>query len=522
MPIAPRYIGILWLLCASLALARPLDFPYREAGLSPQEAANHLLQRFSYGPLPGQVEEVSAQGLEAWVSDQFLDKPDPQLEGMLSRIPERSEENAMGTRKLLRAVHGHRQMREVMADFWFNHLNVSLTDPDCRPHVAAYERQVILPHCLGSFRSMLVASSQHPAMLYYLDNAYSAWEPERYQAADRSQDPFGYNSTRPQPVVVQVRPGQGLNENYARELLELHTLGVNGGYRQQDVTELARILTGWSVEQNSFLFRPERHDPYAKRFLFQQVNPSGQDEGLKILEQLASHSSTARFIARKFAVRFVSDRPPASLELRLSRAFQRSQGNSQAMIEALLQSPEFWKKEHVGAKIKSPLELLASSLRILDARLSPDSELAQYLGRMGQELYACRPPTGWPDRAETWLTPGNLVQRLSFAHLLASQQVRGVQFDKQRLKPKKPVKNANQALQAYAQLLLPGRDNSDTIRLLQEAAADPGYSKSVIATSRSQGKKIPKPKPRSRFEFTPETENNILGLLLGCPQFQRR
>lgn len=522
MPINTRGVGILWLLCVSLALARPLDFPYREAGLSPQEAANHLLQRFSYGPLPGQVDEVASEGLEAWVADQFRDKPDPQMEAMLARIPERSDQNTMGRRKLIRAVQSRQQVREVMADFWFNHLNVSLTDPDCSPHVAAYEREVILPNCLGSFRNMLLASSQHPAMLYYLDNAYSTWEPERYEAADRSQDPFGYNSTRPRPVVVQVRPSQGLNENYARELLELHTLGVNGGYRQQDVSELARILTGWTVEQNAFRFRPERHDPYPKRFLFQQINPSGQDEGLKILEQLASHSSTARFIARKFAVRFVSDRPPASLEQRLSQAFLRSQGNSQALMEELLQSPEFWKKEHVGAKIKSPLELLASSLRILDAKLAPESDLVQYLGRMGQELYACRPPTGWPDRAETWLTPGNLVQRLSFAHLLASQQVRGVQFDKNRLKPGKPVKNANQALQAYAQRLLPGRDNSNTVRLLQEAAADPGYSQSVIATSRSQGKKIPKPKPRGRFEFTPETESNILGLLLGCPQFQRR
>lgn len=503
-------------LLATPGLARPLAFPYQEAGLSAQEAANHLLQRLSYGPTPGQVEAVARQGLESWFEEQLKLSEPPLPPG-----PGRDWQG-LAQRKLERAVHSPAQLREVMAEFWFNHFNVSVTDPQAAPHVASYEEEAIRPHCLGRFQDLLEATARHPAMLYYLNNAQSVWEPPRYELPDRSQDPFGYHRPHRGPSMLARPADRGLNENYARELLELHTLGVNGGYRQQDVTELARILTGWTVEQNSFVFRPEWHDPEPKRFLYQQIQPAGMEEGLKVLEQLAQHPSTARFIARKMAVRFVSDRPPASLEQRLSRAFTRSRGETRALLEELLQSVEFWQRPAPGSKIKSPLELQASSLRILGARVEPQSELPGWLGKMGQELYACRPPTGWPDRPETWLTPGNLVQRLSFAHLLASQQLRGVKFQQLPPAPKRPPKTVAQALEHYAQWILPARDTSATVQLLKEAASDPSYSQTVIATSRSRGQKIPKPKAQKGFTFTPEAETNILGLLLGCPQFQRR
>ena len=515
-----------WLILSWAALARPLSFPYREAGLTPEEAAAHLLSRFSFGPTPGQVDSVVRTGLEAWMEGQLAaSTAEPEVDSLLALAPEESQENRLGQRKLLRAVHAKGQLREVMSDFWFNHFNVSLTDDDCRRFVASYESRAIRPNCLGSFRSLLLATAHHPAMLYYLDNAYSTWE-DRYVVVDRSYDPFHYGNKKPRPKPgnsISNPSRRGLNENYAREVLELHTLGVDGGYRQTDVTELARILTGWSVEKDAFVFKPDVHDPNPKKFLYQTIQPNGQAEGEKVLEQLAVHSSTARFVTRKLAVRFVSDNPPKSLLDRLQRAYAGSRGETRTLLITLVESPEFWSRENVGAKIKSPFELQASALRILGARLDAKSLGAQgMLASMGQEIYCCRPPTGWPDKADTWLTPGTLVQRLSFAHQLAAGQVGGVKVELASLRPNKPMGSAAQALQAYATTLLPGRDNQNTLKLLQDAASDPSYSQAVIATSRSKGSKIPKPNPKAGFEFTPEAEVNIVGLLLGCPEFQRR
>ncbi|MFN8613385.1 MAG: DUF1800 domain-containing protein [Vulcanimicrobiota bacterium] len=510
---------ILWLLSA-WAWARPLNFPYRDAGLSPQEAAAHLLNRFSYGPTPGQVEELAQVGLESWFEQQLRapDSPDPADFPTLSQ-----EAYLLGQRKLWRAVNSRWQVREVMTDFWFNHFNVSTTDDDCRKYVAAYEREAIAPHALGSFHRLLAASAHHPAMLYYLDNAYSSWE-DSQASADHSYDPLHYGNKKPANFKPKTNPNRrGLNENYARELLELHTLGVDGGYRQQDVTELARILTGWTVEQDVFVFRADRHDPDSKRFLYQTVAGAGRDEGEKILEQLALHPSTARFISRKLAVRFVSDQPPKSLLERLNRKFLSSRGDTRQLLEALVESPEFWNREVIGAKIKSPFELEASSIRILGGQLEPTNGVAGLLTGMGQELYACRPPTGWPDKPETWLTPGTLVQRLSFAHLLAEGHLSGLKIDLSRIRPEQSLKTAPAALQAYASRLLPGRDSQPTVELLKEAASDPGYRLAVLNTSRRPGQKsVPKPNPKANFEFTPTAEINIVGLLLGCPEFQRR
>lgn len=514
---------LLALCLAGAALARPLHFPYAEAGLTPTEAAAHLLRRFSFGPRPSEVEGLAQAGLENWVVEQLSEpRSEPELEALLSQLPELSQEHRLGQRKLLRAVHSRYQVREVMSDFWFNHFNVSLTDDDCRQYVAAYERQAIRPNCLGSFRSLLVATAHHPAMLYYLDNAYSIWD-GRHEIADRSHDPFNYTGRKPLKAAVPMANGRrGLNENYARELLELHTLGVDGGYRQQDVTELARVLTGWSVDRGLFLFRPEMHDPNPKKLLYQKIAPEGQQEGEKVLLHLAEHTSTARFITRKLAVRFVSDQPSRALLDRLNRAFLSSRGETRAVLECLLESPEFWSRDAVGAKIKSPFELQASSLRILGARLDAGAGLTSELAGMGQEIYCCRPPTGWPDKPDTWLTPGTLVKRLSFAHQLAANAYPGVKFELAQIRPNQPMSNANQALQAYAATLLPGRPVDDTVRLLGEAARDPNYRRTVIEASRAKGSSIPRPKPKASFEFTPEAEVNMVGLLLGCPEFQRR
>ncbi len=509
---------LLWVLigCAS---ARPLSFPYQQAGLTSEEAAAHLLNRFSYGPRPGQVQELVSGGLETWFEAQ-LKAPSAGGDGEFPLLV--SDPRKLGQLKLQRAVRSRWQVREVMTDFWFNHFNVSTTDDDCRKYVAAYEREAIAPNALGSFSKILKASAHHPAMLYYLDNAYSSWE-EVYDSPDRSYDPLHYGNRKPRSHQVKTNPNKrGLNENYARELLELHTLGVDGGYRQQDVGELARILTGWTVDKDVFLFQPERHDPKPKKLLFQRVAPGGQGEGEKALDYLAQHTSTARHLSRKLAVRFVSDQPPKSLVDRLQRKFQSSRGDTRQLLETLVESPEFWSRESIGAKIKSPFELEASSLRILGAELAPDQDVSDLLAGMGQEVYACRPPTGWPDKPETWLTPGTLVQRLSFAHRLAEGNFRGVKLELAKIRPSQPMKTAPAALQAYAEKLLPGRAISDTVNLLKDGASDPNYRQVVLETSRRGQKSIPRPNPKAHFEFTPQAEVNIVGLLLGCPEFQRR
>lgn len=501
------------------AWARPLHFPYQEAGLTPEEAAAHLLNRFSYGPRPGQVQEVVNTGLENWFEAQ-LRAPAGGVDSEFPVLP--SDPRQLAQAKLRRAVNGRWQVREVMTDFWFNHFNVSTTDDDCRKYVAAYEREAIAPNALGPFLKLLTATAHHPAMLYYLDNAYSSWE-DGYAAPDYSYDPLHYGNRKPGNFRPKPNPNKrGLNENYARELLELHTLGVDGGYRQQDVNELARILTGWTVEKDAFVFQPERHDPNPKKLLFQKVPPEGQSEGEKALIRLAAHNSTARLVSRKLAVRFVSDQPSQQLLDRLQRKFLSSQGDTRQLLETLAESPEFWARESIGAKIKSPFELEASSLRILGLEVAPDSEIASLLGEMGQEVYACRPPTGWPDKPETWLTPGTLVQRLSFAHRLADGNFRGIKLDLTAIRPSQPMKTAPATLQAYAERLLPGRGVSDTVNLLKDAASDPNYRQVVLETSRRNQKSIPKPNPKANFEFTHQAEVNIVGLLLGCPEFQRR
>lgn len=505
----------IWLVSA-WAWARPLNFPYREAGLSAQEAAAHLLNRFSYGPTPGQVEEVARDGLESWFEQQ-LKAPDRFGPTEFTR-----ELNQLPQQKLWRAVHSPWQVREVMTDFWFNHFNVSTTDDDCRKYVALYELEAIAPNALGSFPKLLAATAHHPAMLYYLDNAYSSWE-DTDSAPDHSYDPLHYGNKKPTHFQPKTNPNRrGLNENYARELLELHTLGVDGGYRQQDVTELARVLTGWTVEQDRFVFRDDRHDPRPKRFLFQTISYAGLSEGEKVLGILATHASTARFVTRKLAVRFVSDQPPQTLLDRLNRKFLSSRGDTRQVLETLVESPEFWNRESIGAKVKSPFELEASSVRALGGQLEPNNGVAGLCGGMGQELYACRPPTGWPDKPETWLTPGTLVQRLSFAHRLAEGSFSGLKLDLSKIRPGQPMKTAPAALQAYALRLLPGRESQPTVKLLEAAASDPSYRQVVLDSSRQKRKNIPKPNPKANFEFTAQAEVNIVGLLLGCPEFQRR
>lgn len=366
--------------------------------------------------------------------------------------------------KLWRAVESENQLGEVMTDFWLNHFSVSTTDNQSRPHLLSYERDAIRPHALGRVRELLEATARHPAMLLYLDNAQSTAAMEAETTLDERMGPLlrrRAEAARARREETQQRPrSRGLNENYARELLELHTLGVDGGYTQKDVTEVARAFTGWTVLpvagreevrrrltrfermggvdfrerlgfeiEGQFLFRADAHDAGEKVILGRRF-PAGRgiEDGEAVLDLVAAHPATARHLAAKLAVRFVSDQPSKELVDRLAQVYQTSGGDTRALLAAIASSPEFWQRENVGAKIKSPFELVTSALRSTGARVEDPRETLEWIAKMGQPLYGAPAPTGYPDRAEAWVSTGALLQRMNFGLELASGRVRGVEM----------------------------------------------------------------------------------------------
>ncbi|HEX7184141.1 MAG TPA: DUF1800 domain-containing protein, partial [Thermoanaerobaculia bacterium] len=373
----------------------------------------------------------------------------------------RSQRELIGqlmAQKLYRAVESENQLAEVMTDFWFNHFNVSLTDNQARGYLLSYERDAIRPHALDRVRSLLGATARHPAMLLYLDNAQSSASAEAVTTLEeeigrlpRRRLGFGERGMgmmSEEAVQRRMRRPRGLNENYARELLELHTLGVDGGYTQDDVVQVARAFTGWTVlppgrrqavrraggmgfqAEGEFLFRADMHDAAEKVVLGQSL-PAGRgvEDGEQVLDMLAVHPSTARHLATKLAVRFVSDQPPKALVDRLSAVYLRSGGDVRALLSAIAESPEFWSREAVAAKIKSPFELAASAIRVLDGHVEEPRGALDWVRQMGQPLYAYQAPTGYPDRAEAWVNTGALLSRMSFGLQLASGRVNGVDLD---------------------------------------------------------------------------------------------
>jgi uncharacterized protein (DUF1800 family) len=304
----------------------------------------------------------------------------------------------------------------VLVDFWLNHFNVFSGKEQVRMLLTSYERDAIRPHVLGRFRDMLRATARHPAMLVYLDNYVSRG----------AQDPSLFGG------APGARPG--LNENYARELMELHTLGVDGGYTQSDVIDVARAFTGWTIFEpgryGEFQFNPAMHDRGEKAVLGHRFpRGGGEDEGSTILDILAGHPSTARFISRKLAQRFVADDPPQALVDRMTATFARTDGDLRAVMETLLLSREFLSEGAWRAKLKSPLEMVIGSLRALRADVTDTAALAQRLADLGQPLYGKREPTGYPNTGETWAAAAGLLGRMNFATALVSGQIAGVRVD---------------------------------------------------------------------------------------------
>ncbi|BAY16823.1 hypothetical protein NIES21_26570 [Anabaenopsis circularis NIES-21] len=433
MTVKPRYLVLLLfiLLVGSnpiYAATKPVD-----------PKILHLINRLSFGAKPGDIQKVQSLGVEGYIKQQLspnsISEP-PSLTRQLSQLetlrlntvevreylknspqPNTPENRYQPQRKdkiiqeavkarLLRATNSNRQLQEVMVDFWYNHFNVYGGKGNARLWTSAYEQEAIRPYVFGRFRDLLGATAHHPAMLFYLDNWLNKGS--------------GHRGVTPK-----------VNENYARELMELHTLGVDGGYTQQDVIALARIFTGWGIARPNqqtngkslFYFEPKFHDPSDKVFLGHTIKSSGQAEGEAALDILARSPATAHHISYQLAQYFVSDRPPTSLVNRLTQRFLKTDGNIRAVLETLFQSPEFWDKKYFNAKFKTPLQYTVSAVRATGLEVNNTLPLSRNLEQLEMPLYGCRTPDGFKNTEDVWLNPEAMNRRLSFATALGGGRV---------------------------------------------------------------------------------------------------
>jgi len=413
----------------------------------------------------------------------------------------------LAQQKILRAIYSERQLNEVLVDFWFNHFNVFAGKGLTRNYLTEYERDAIRPHVLGKFRDLLEATAKNPAMLFYLDNWQSAAPEGARIAAPNTRNRANPSNPRrpfrrpgqigtlpPQRTVADLPPNaqnrkpRGLNENYARELMELHTLGVDGGYTQKDVQEIARAFTGWTIanprQGGGFVFDPRMHDDGEKIVLGHKIKAGGgEHDGKDVLDILASHPSTARFIATKLARRFVADEPPPSLIDRAAERFRDTKGDLREVVRTIVTSREFFAPEAYRAKVKTPFEFVASAARATEADSLNAMPLVQTMRELGMPLYQCQPPTGYADRAEAWVNTGALLNRMNFAVALTEGRVRG------------------------ARPPLPSREQS--VEVARDEIVDQVLAGDLSSSTRETVAKASRP-------------SQAVALLLGSPEFQRR
>ncbi len=416
--------------------------------------------------------------------------------------------------KLLRAIYSNRQLEEVLTDFWFNHFNIYLNKGADHYYVTEYEREVIRPHAMGKFADLLKATAHSPAMLFYLDNAESVGPdspaalgiPENLRRPMR-RGPLGEPMPGPAPQAKKSRQ-QGLNENYARELMELHTLGVNGGYTQKDVTEVAKVFTGWTIEEprkgGGFRFAERRHEPGVKYVLGQKIQENGEKEGEHVLEMLARDPHTAKFVCRKLAMRFVSDDPPQSLVDRMAETWEKKDGDIREVLRTMLNAPEFWAPEAYRAKVKTPLEFVVSAVRATGAEVNDPLPLVRTLNQMGMPLYQMQPPTGYSMLAETWVNSAALLSRMNFALALGAGKMNGTQVAPELLLGKQAATDPVAIETTLESDLLDGDVSDQTRNVIQKQFQDPQVLASVADDKRAQ------------------REGVLEGLILGSPEFQRR
>ncbi len=473
--------------------------------LTQRQMIDHVLGRLTFGPTPGLAEHVAAEGWEAWARRQLQPDKIDQSEfesDLLQRYPslamsmsevfatyrppyENNPPTPEDQRKrnqllnqvrlelresvLHRAIHSEAQFHEVICEFWRNHLNVDQQKDDVGYLANHYEQHVIRAHAFGRYEDMLLASARHPAMLIYLDNIVSQKPLDKYD--QRLLERFEGRDRKPRSVQALQRY-RGLNENYARELMELHTLGVDNGYTQRDVTELARVLTGWTARWDGngdygFYFREDVHDTNDKRLLGTLLRRGGEEQGIAVIKGLAKDKRTARFLAEKLCAYLVNDQPPQRLVDEVAKVYLRTDGHLPSVYEAIIFSDAFASRANYRTKFRTPFEFVVASLRTTDAQVSDYGPTLRALQAMGQPIYQQEDPTGYDDRAEDWLDPGVLVYRWRYALQLGRNDVKGVRLPDgfgQRFanQPPEALKNA------LVQALLPAGVDEQTDRILLE------------------------------------------------------
>jgi uncharacterized protein (DUF1800 family) len=391
------------------------------------------------------LDPAKRQQVAAMLPPQSLaDFPEMRRIGAMSRSPRQVPIADLREAKLYRALYSNRQLEEVLTDFWFNHFNVyEGKSQHEQAALARYENDAIRPHVLGRFKDLLLATARHPAMLHYLDN----WESLVGDLFDVGPFAAGTGGN----ASFLARQAHGLNENYGRELMELHTLGVNGGYTQDDVIAVARCFTGWTIRQPNtkpeFAFAAFMHDTGEKTVLGHRIAAGGEEQdGLEVIDILAHHPSTAKFISNALARRFVADDPPASLVDKMAKTFVKTDGDLRAVMETMLASREFFSEGAWEAKMKTPLEMVVSAVRATDGNTTDSFTLVQKVSEMGEPLYGKLEPTGYKDAAEMWLSTANVMARIGFANALAEGQVPGVKVDTARFGGKEAAAIAHDLL----------------------------------------------------------------------------
>jgi uncharacterized protein (DUF1800 family) len=513
-----------------------------QQAMTSRDSALHVLNRLAYGPTPGLVDQVAREGVLRWIDRQLAvnEIEDPSLHDVLAPYDllrtdqsellrsylsilqqrrarkrdagadslmspaERQRKQPPEARELrrlsgqlqqlvvVRATQSTRQLGEVMADFWSNHFNVFAGKALDRVYLPSYIEETIRPRALGSFEELLVATAKSPAMMVYLDNAQSV-------AADsRPPEPGRLGRRRMMQRAPQRRP-TGLNENYARELMELHSLGVDGGYTQADVTEVARVLTGWSVAPpprgGGFAFNDWAHDRNSKSVMGIEFPAGhGEDEGLRLLRILAGHAATAHFVSGKLCARFVSDTPPDGCIDDAVRAWKRSDGNIREVLRAVFRSPDFWATSNVTSKVKTPLEFVVSAVRAVGGTPDTTPRLAMAVARLGQPLYQHVAPNGYGEQQEDWVNSGALLNRMNVAMALAANRLAGVTVSLDAVLPL--TQDPNRLVEAVNRLVLGGRMSVQTRKVILDEIAGVGDPAQARALA--------------------------VGLALGGPEFQKQ
>jgi uncharacterized protein (DUF1800 family) len=478
-------------------------------------------------------EQMAAKRQEAVAdarSQQMMDASDPNIsngEMQLAKIqgPQRIVAE-LSMAKMDRAIYSNRQLEAVMEDFWFNHFNVFAGKGDDRWLLTSYVRDTIRPHTVGKFSDLLLATAKSPAMLFFLDNWMSvdpvAFEEAQQQNAMRRARYGGIFA--PPGIAYPMPPGapippqrpaaakqqdRGLNENYGREVMELHTIGVDAGYTQQDVIQMADTLTGWTIKEPrrdpEYFFNDRWHDQQPKVVMGHKFNYGGEKDGEEALKMLANDPHAAKFLSTELARHFVSDNPPPALVNRMAKTYTETDGDIRSVLHTMIYSPEFWSKDAYRAKVKTPFELVASTARALDANVAVTLPLVNWVSRMGEPLFQCQPPTGYSDKAQTWVNTGALLNRLNFALGFAGDHLAGSTVDLKPMFGDQAAADPEMALSRALDIFLDGQVAQGTRDTLEARLQDPQILQARLDDPVKQ-----------------VNEGLLSGLVLGAPEFQRR